>query len=147
MKYGHWEYPGILNPADWVGFVYRIRDLDTNKEYIGKKFFFKIKKKTVKGRKNKKHVKADSDWKIYTGSSKELNAEISLRGKDRFEFFIESLHESRGTLAYTEVQKQVFEDVLRAKLPDGTKKYYNGMIAPIKFIPHDETENEKKAKI
>lgn len=139
---GHWQYPKEFNPEDWTGFIYRIVDLDTKREYIGKKFFNKTIRKKVKNRTNRKKVIKSSDWKTYTGSCKELNAEIELRGKDRFEFYIESLHECRSSLAYREVEVQILENVMRAKLPTSEKKFYNGMISPIKFKVTDETALE-----
>ena len=142
-KNGHWQAPWDFDPEEWVGFVYRICDVDTGKEYIGKKFFFSTNRKKVKGRKNRKVVRKQSDWKSYTGSSKELNAEIERRGKDSFKFFIESLHESRSSLAYREVEAQIKENVLREKLVNGDRKFYNGMIAPIKFKVPDMTNKER----
>jgi hypothetical protein len=145
---GHWIFFKNFNPADWVGFIYRIIDLDTKQEYIGKKFFWKTIRKTIKNRKNKKRIIKPSNWKTYTGSCKSLNEQIALRGENRFKFIIESLHESRGTLHLAEVEKLIKENALREKLPDGiTKKYYNGMINGIKFIPGNETEKEKEYKV
>jgi hypothetical protein len=141
---GHWKFFKKFEPADWIGFIYRVIDLDTEREYIGKKFFTSSLRKKVKNRKNRKKVVKESNWKSYTGSCKELNAEIELRGKDRFEFKIESLHESRSSLAYREVELHVKENVMREKLPSGVKKYYNGMIPPVKFRVLDETANELK---
>ena len=48
---------------------------------------------------------------------------------------------------YAEVELQIQEDVLRTKLDDGTKKYYNGHIAAVKFIPPSEHSIETKSKI
>ena len=143
---GHWEFFRDFVPEEWAGFVYRITDLDTGRMYIGKKFLAKTTRKIVKGRKNRKRITKQSDWKKYTGSSKWLNKEIEKRGKERFKFVIESLHESKGTLAYSEVQKLVKENVLREALADGTKKYFNGCIPPVKFTPGPETDKEKQYK-
>lgn len=139
---GHWEFPVNFNIEDWFGFVYRIVELDTGKEYVGKKQFYANRTKAVAGRKNRKHYKKESDWKTYTGSSSELNKAIASKGKDNYRFIIESLHASKGSLHYREVEMQIKEDVLRTKLPDGTKKYYNGFIAAVKFIPPEDHEKE-----
>jgi hypothetical protein len=147
LDYGHWEYPGIIDVNDWFGFIYRIIDIDTDKEYIGKKQFWATQRKIVKGRKNRRVVTKESDWKKYTSSSKYVNEEIAKRGKDRFIFLIEKLVKTKGSLHYCEIETQIDEDVLRAKLPNGERKYYNGMIAGIKFLPADEIAEETRMKI
>lgn len=147
MDLGHWIFPHEFNPEDWFGFVYRIIEVDTGREYIGKKQFFSNRTKTVKGRVNRKHYKKDSDWKKYTGSSKELNKAIEQNGKDRYIFKIESLHKSKGSLHYREVEVQIMENVLRAKLQNGNRKFYNGFISAVKFIPADVHEDETKYRI
>ena len=144
---GHWKYHNDINPQDWFGFIYRIIDLDTGKQYIGKKQFWSTTRRAVKGKVHKKKIIKESDWKSYTSSSIHINREISERGKDRFEFYIESLHKSKAALHYTEVEVQVLENVLREKLPNGERKYYNGMIANIKFIPPIPSDDETKSKI
>jgi len=53
---------------DYFGFVYIITDLDTEKKYIGKKFFTKAKTKIVN--KRKKRTRVQSDWLDYFGSNK-----------------------------------------------------------------------------
>lgn len=143
---GHWHFFKEFEPENWVGFVYRITHIDTGRQYIGKKFFWKTIRKPVKNRKNRRKVTKPSDWKKYTGSSQWLNSEIALHGKDKFQFDILSLHESRATLAYREVELLVTEQALRAHLPDGSKKFYNGLIPPIKFSPGVETDIEKQFK-
>ncbi len=147
MEMGHWNYPGEFDPEEWFGFIYRIVDLTTNKEYIGKKQFWSTQRKIVKGRKNRKIVQKPSDWRKYTSSSKHVNDAISETGKDNFLFLIESLHKSKASLHYGEVETQINEDVLRAKLPDGSRKYYNKMIANMKFLTPEELPEETKMKI
>jgi len=148
MDIGHWTCEFDFNPDEWFGFIYRIMELHTGKEYIGKKQFKSLRRKIIKGRVNRKHVISDSNWKTYTGSSEHLNKSIEEFGKDNYLFIIESLHKTRGSLHYAEVQKQVEEDVLRATLLDNrTRKYYNGHIAAIKFIPPAEHSEETKKKM
>lgn len=148
MNIGHWACEFDFDPSNWFGFIYRIVELNTGKEYIGKKQFTKLRRKVVKGRQNRKHVKSDSDWKTYTGSSEHLNAAMEKNNKDQFLFIIESLHKTKGSLHYAEIQKQVFEDVLRAMLPDGSsKRYYNKQIAAIRYMPPAELEEEIRHKM
>lgn len=147
MELGHWLYPGEFIVDEWFGFIYRIIEKDTGKHYLGKKQFHSHTKKVIKGRKNKKLVVKENDWKTYTSSSTHVNTQIELKGKDNFIFLIESLHKTKGSLFYAEVDLQVSENVLREKLADGTRKYYNGMIAGVKFLPPDEVSDETKMKI
>lgn len=147
MNFGHWSFPLEFDTINWFGFVYRITELSTSRQYIGKKQFEKLSRKIVKGRKNRKHVKSQSNWKIYTGSCKALNESIELNGLDGYKFEIESLHKTKGSLHYAEVCLQIEEDVLRATMKDGiTKKYYNRNIAGVKFIPPFESVEEFKMK-
>lgn len=144
---GHWEFPHDFEVSDWHGFIYRIIELDTGKEYVGKKVFWRRNRVKVKGRKNRKVVFKESDWKTYTGSSSNLNEAIKQKGMDNYRFQIESLHKTKASMSYAEVRKQILEDVLRAKLPNGDKKYYNGQIGSVKYIPPEETEEESKMRI
>lgn len=142
MDLGHWNYPGEFNIGEWFGFIYRIIDNTNEMEYIGKKQFCSIKRKSVKYRKNKIVTKTESDWKTYTGSSEYLNDAILKKGKENFTFLIESLHKSKGSLHYMEIETQIDEDVLRTKLDNGERKFYNRSIAGIKFLVKDRTDDE-----
>ena len=146
MDKGHWEFPHDFDIDEWFGFIYRITELSTGKEYIGKKLFHSYCRKAVKGKKRKKMVITENDWKKYTSSSTHINEAIANLGKAAFKFEIESLHSTRGSLVYAEVRYQVTEDVLRARLPDGTRKYFNGMISGVKYLPAVETLEEAKMK-
>jgi len=144
---GHWKFDKEFVPDEWFGFIYRITDLNTGQEYIGKKQFHTHIRKAVKGRKNKKRISKESAWKEYTSSSTHVNKAIEENGKDKFIFQIESLHKSKGSLYYAEVEKQIMENVLKAKMTDGTTpKYYNKQIGAVRFIPPDELLEEANAK-
>lgn len=130
-----WSCQFEFDPDEYFGFIYRITNRVNGMQYIGKKQFWFTTRVAVKGRKNKKHVKKESDWKKYTGSSVRLNADIEKYGMDSFEFTILSLHRSKGSLHYAEVETQVKLDVLRSRFPDGSRMYYNGNISAVKFIP------------
>lgn len=141
---GHWQYDKDFDVNDFFGFVYRVIDKSNNVEYIGKKQFWSITRKKIKGRKNRKKITKESKWKTYTTSSNHVNAAIKEKGMDNFEFIIETLHTTKGSLYYREVEVQVKEDVLRAELPCGTKKYYNKQIGSVRFIPPKENLTEAK---
>ena len=146
MDTGHWQFSKQFEVSDFFGFIYRITELNTGREYIGKKQFTKMTRKVVKGRKNRKVVYSESNWKVYTGSSVELNEQISVNGKDNYKFEIISLHKTKGSLYYAEVRVQVIEDVLRVKLPNGVRKYFNKQIAAVKFFPPDELLMESEMR-
>lgn len=145
MIENNWNFTG--NPDEYFGFVYRITELSTGRMYIGKKQFKSITKVSVKGKKNKKTVIKENNWRIYTGSSTELNEAIEANGMANYKFEIVSLHHSKGALHYAEVELQVKEDVLRAKLEAGTKKYFNKQIAAVRFIPPEDIRDETRAKL
>jgi hypothetical protein len=148
MDNGHWQYPVSIDFEEWFGFIYRIVEISTGREYIGKKQFKSYTKKRVAGKKNKKSVIKESDWKKYTGSSTHLNAAIAEHSMTNYVFFIESLHATKGSLFYAEVDKHVKENVLRQRLADGiTPKFYNRQISGVRFIPPVESINEQSANI
>ena len=146
MELGHWNFPHEFDITDWFGFIYRITELNTGRQYIGKKQFFSNRTKKVVGKKNRKHYKKESDWKKYRGSSVELNKSIEQLGMDNYRFDIESLHASKGTLHYREVEVQIMENVMRERLASGVRMYYNGHVSAVKFAPTPETLEESKMK-
>ena len=148
MDNGHWQYVAEIDFEEWFGFIYRIVEISTGREYIGNKQFKSYTKKKVAGRKNKKSVVKQSDWKTYTGSSTHLNGAILENGMDNYAFFIESLHTSRGSLFYAEVHTHITENVLRVRLADGvTPKYFNRQVGGVRFIPPLESLAESHANI
>ena len=124
MNLGHWVLTeNIKLSEDSFGFIYEIVNLTTNKKYIGKKQCkSKLKRKPLKGKKNKRIEIKDSDWRNYTSSSTELNADIQLYGKDKFLFNILRVCSSKWELAYYEIKEQIDKNVLFRD------DYYNGII-------------------
>jgi hypothetical protein len=99
------------------GFVYEITNLTNNKKYVGKKFFYSMKTKQVKGK--KKRYKAESDWKSYYGSSDMLKKDMILLGKDGFSREILHLCMSKGECGYLEAKEQFARGVME------NDDYYN----------------------
>jgi hypothetical protein len=124
MDTGHWILEeGIQIKEDTFGFIYEITNTVTNKKYIGKKqCISRFKRKPLKGKKNKRIDYKESDWRKYTSSSNELNADIEKYGKDKFIFKILRACGSKWENAYFEIREQLERNVL---LRDD---YYNGII-------------------
>ena len=110
-------------PEDVVGFVYQITNTTNDRMYIGKKLAkFKRSRRPLKGRKNKRRYKVDSDWQEYYGSSDALNEDINKIGKDKFTREILFYCRSKVELSYVEAREQFARKVLE------TDQYYNGHI-------------------
>lgn len=110
-------------PDDVVGFVYEITNTVDGRKYIGKKLArFKRSRPPLKGRKNKRRYKVDSDWKEYYGSSDELTADVNKLGKDKFKREILFFCRSKAELSYIEAREQFARKVLESN------DYYNGHI-------------------
>ena len=109
--------------GDYVGFVYLITNLENDKKYIGKKWFWSTKKlPPLKGKKRKRTVVKESDWKQYYGSSEEVKLLLEQLGKDNFKREILRLCKTKGECTYYEAKLQFDFDVL---LRDD---YYNEFI-------------------
>ena len=105
--------------GDFFGFVYRITNLQSGKQYIGRKYFYQFRKPRGKSRK----VKSESDWKKYYGSSDELNADRKSLGNECFKREIISLHTTKGWVNYEETRQLFLNNVLSEN-----ENYYNSNI-------------------
>ena len=122
----HWTYQDKAVeelPSDVVGFVYQITNMKDGRMYIGKKLArFKRSRPPLKGRKNKRRFKVDSDWRDYYGSSDELTADVMKLGKENFKREILFYCYSKAELSYVEAREQFSRKVLESN------DYYNGHI-------------------
>ena len=110
-------------PVDCEGFVYIITNITNNRKYIGKKLAkFKKTKPPLKGKKNKRRSKVESDWRDYWGSSDALLADVARLGLSNFTREILHYCPSRGILSYLEAKEQFERRVLESD------DYYNGII-------------------
>jgi len=110
--------------GDFYGFVYRITNLVTGHDYVGRKYFKTIQKlKPLKGFKRKRKSVKETNWKEYWGSSNRLTADIEELGQENFTREIICLCESRGDTNYMEAKIQFDEEVLL------NPENYNGIIA------------------
>lgn len=110
-------------PEEYQGFVYEITELDTGKKYIGKKNFWRPKTLPItKSRKRRVRTRAESDWREYYGSSKEVQLLIESKGQSNYRRTIIRLCKTKGEMSYYEAKLQFKNDVL---LNDD---YYNEFI-------------------
>ena len=106
------------------GFVYRIVNIQSGKQYIGRKYFWQ--KRKPKG--GKRRVTSESNWKRYYGSCPELKDDIKLYGKESFSREILSVHGTPGRVNYEETRQLFLHDVLTKQLTNGTPAFYNSNI-------------------
>ena len=107
-----WTYQGSTFTSDdindFFGFVYRITNLQTGKQYIGRKYFTQRRKP----RGGKRRVTSESDWKRYYGSSKQLTDDVKKLGRSIFRREILSLHRTKGWVNYEETRQLFLNNVL-----------------------------------
>ena len=117
-----WTFNGKpFNSEDiqkYVGFVYVITRKDDGRRYVGRKYFYTLRKEKGKT----KRVRRESDWKNNYGSSRDLLADVQATEKNNFERVILSLHTTKGDVNYEEVKQQFLANVLE------DTKYYNDNI-------------------
>jgi hypothetical protein len=110
--------------SDNIGFVYEITDTENGMKYIGKKkFWSKVTRPPLKGKKNKRRSVKESDWKKYYSSSEKIKTLVEDTGGLRFERRIIRLCKSLGEMTYYEMKEQIVRDVLFK--PD---EYYNAFV-------------------
>tara|TARA_Y100001937_G_scaffold117485_1_gene170793 strand:+ start:151 stop:567 length:417 start_codon:yes stop_codon:yes gene_type:complete len=126
MNHKQWMYQGEpvdTIPEQYVGFVYEITNTTTGRKYIGKKLVqFKRSRPPLKGRKNKRRYKVESDWREYYGSSDALTEDVAKLGPENFTREILYWCRNKAELSYIEAREQFARKVLESD------EYYNGHI-------------------
>ena len=121
-----WTYENKLYdeaPKEYMGFVYLVTDLNTNRKYIGKKLFWNTRKlKPLKGKTRRRTQVVESNWKNYYGSNEELQQLVEISNAERFKREILHLCAKKGIMGYLEAREQFDRNVL---LSD---EYYNNFI-------------------
>jgi len=120
-----WLYDGKIFESedikDYFGFCYILTDFENGKQYIGRKYFYSVRKK--KG--IRKKVRSESDWKSYYSSSKKIQQMVQESGPNRFKREILSLYKKKGQVNYNETKLLFQHNVLEAVNDDGERLYYN----------------------
>ena len=127
-----WIYnnePVIELPNECVGFVYLITNTENGRMYVGKKLSrFKTTRYKMHTQKNGKKIRKKirgavaSDWQEYYGSSDQLNRDVELLGRDKFQREILYYCRSKAECNYIEAREQFTRKVLESD------QYYNGHI-------------------
>lgn len=116
-----WIIPPGVDEAEltkFAGFTYLITNLTTGRAYVGQKVL-----------KEKKHGKVRHDlWRRYFGSCTELKADVAALGPANFRREILTLCKTRPLMNYEETREMFARNVLYARLPDGSRAFYNGHI-------------------
>lgn len=105
--------------------MYSVVNVLNQRSYIGRKYFWSKRKIKIKGKKRRKLIVKESDWRIYKSSCEPLKRDIEKYGVDKFVFTIISLHKTRAETNYTEIKEMFIRDVLYAKLNTEEYQYYN----------------------
>ena len=123
-----WRYNGEVFNSDHIqdsfGFVYHIHCNTTDRDYIGRKYFWSFRKKRGASRRNK----SESDWKKYYGSCPELKEDVDKYGRENFTRTILSLHKTKGKTNFEETRQLFAHNVLTESLDSGVPRYYNSNI-------------------
>jgi hypothetical protein len=146
----HWTYKGKpFQPTEeeilksgWAGFVYMIT-LPNGKKYIGRKYFFSNRTlPPLKGRKRKRHVKKESNWRIYTSSSNDVVELIQECNGEGVTYEILSLHHNKQEVNYHEMKAQFMLGVLEIRDENDEYVYLNRNINT-KFYRSEKYKNHR----
>ena len=129
FKEGHWLSDFRLNPEEKYGFIYEVRFLLDNKRYIGKKAYHAYNKSGTKKLK-------DSNWKTYSGSSKELQTMVDEYGEEAFQFIVLREVCTKSCWSYSESNALHKVDALSARDALSEERIYlNKAINKVQWIP------------
>ena len=128
--------------GDYYGFVYNITNLQNQRQYIGRKYFWqKRKPRNTTKNKRRTRVTSESNWRNYYGSCPELKQDVKKFGCSSFSRTILSLHLTPGKVNYEETRQLFLNNVLVERLTDGTPAFYNsnilGRYYRKDYFPHD----------
>lgn len=95
--------------GDYIGFIYVLRDMETDRLYVGKKIFHNKKAKPpLKGKTKRRISYVESDWKDYYGSNPTIQQLMKTCDPYRFKREILHLCMSKSEMGYLET-KELFD--------------------------------------
>jgi len=97
----------------FMGFIYIIREINSEMKYIGKKQFIRPKILPItKTRKRRVRTLVESDWREYYSSSPTIMENVSSGNRGAYTREILTFGKSKGDLSYLEAKEQFARDVL-----------------------------------
>lgn len=100
-------------PKDAIGFVYEITNKEDGTKYIGKKILTSHRTlPPLKGKKRKRKVIKESNWKTYYGSNDVIKDLVKSGKSDIFDREILEYAYSKVQLTYLETKYQFLREVL-----------------------------------
>lgn len=100
-------------PNRAVGFIYMITHIPTGLYYIGKKSIYSNRTlPPLKGKKRKRRVTKESDWRDYYSSNDWIKSEVKEGNENEFRREIIDFCYSKKSLGYYEVYFQMYYNVL-----------------------------------
>ena len=137
----HWLGMPEVIPESAFGFTYRMTHKETGQQYLGAKqlYFWDgpvggYKCSDPSDEEFDKELWKESDWKLYTSSSKVINKMIN-EEPWRFHYEVIELHRNKLDLFYSELKTQIELDVLHATDADGNYVYLNANIMGVEYRP------------
>lgn len=100
-------------PQDTFGFIYEVHHIPTGERYLGKKVVeFSRTLPPLKGKKRKRKVFKESDWKTYYGSHQTIKKLIKEGKQEEFEREILCFVPTKKLLTYYETKFLFIKEVL-----------------------------------
>lgn len=100
-------------PEDTFGFVYQVTHVPTGRKYIGKKqLVFNKTLPPLKGKKRKRKVVKESDWKTYYGSNEGIKLLIKEGKQEEFTREILQYVATKKLLTYYELKWMMIKGVI-----------------------------------
>jgi hypothetical protein len=114
VDWGHWRCELKEIPEGANSFVYKITEKSTGKFYIGcKQLYSTLTRPPLKGKKRKRKVIKDSDWRTYCSSSGVIQESIQ-ENEENYDFEILSFHNSKSELKIEEA-RLIINDIYNPK--------------------------------
>lgn len=125
-----WFYQGLVfdtAPEEYQGFVYLITNTALNRRYVGKKNFWSVRKlPPLKGKKNRRHRRVETDWQEYYGSNLALQQDVRQQEPHTITREILYLCANKNQMTYFEMQEQFARNVLLD--PNYYNEYIGGRV-------------------
>lgn len=146
----HWTYKNKkFNPTEeelkefgYYGFVYNIT-LPNSQMYIGRKYFWSLRTlKPLKGKKRKRRIKKESNWRIYKSSSNDVIEMIQEYNDSDIKYEILSFHPNKAETNYSEIKAQFMFGVLELRDENDQYIYLNRNIN-MKYYRSENFKNHR----